>query len=118
MIFCPKKDTFDYNSYEELSRIEGNALTLTRRGLSSIIPRIYDPTGLLQPFILKGILILRQAWVYRSNDGEALGWDNKLPEEIKNRWLKWLKDTMLMKHQSIKLTDVFKGLKQYQVETM
>ena len=59
MTFCPKTDIFNYNSYEELSRIEGKSLKLTKRGISSIIPRIYDPTGLLQPFILKGKLILQ-----------------------------------------------------------
>ena len=65
MTFCPKTDIFNYNSYEELSRLEGKALKLTKRGISSGIPRIYDPTGLLQSFILKGKLILQQTWVYR-----------------------------------------------------
>ena len=92
MTFCPKTDIFNYNSYEELSTLEGKALKLTKRGISSIIPRIYDPTGLLQPFILKGKLILKQTWVYRSKAGKDLGWDDKLPEEIKNRWLKWLNE--------------------------
>ena len=92
MTFCPKTDIFNYHSYEELSKLEGKALKLTKRGISSIIPRIYDPTGLLQPFILKGKLILQQTWVYRSKEGECLGWDSKLPEEIKNRWLKWLSE--------------------------
>ena len=83
MTFCPKTDIFNYSSYEQLSTLEGKALKLTKRGMSSIIPRIYDPTGLLQPFILKGKLILQQTWVYRSKDGKDLGWDDKLPEEIK-----------------------------------
>ena len=95
MTFCPKTDIFNYNSYEELSTLEGKALKLTKRGISSIIPRIYDPTGLLQPFILKGKLILQQTWVYRSKDGKDLGWDDKLPEEMKNRWLKWLNEINL-----------------------
>ena len=46
MTFCPKTDVFNYNSYEELSKLEGTALKMTKRGISSIIPRIYDPTGL------------------------------------------------------------------------
>ena len=92
MTFCPKTDIFNYNSYEELSTLEGKALKLTKRGISSIIPRIYDPTGLLQPFILKGKLILQQTWIYRSKDGKAFGRDDKLPEEIKNRCVKWLNE--------------------------
>ncbi len=65
MTFCPKTDVFNYSSYEKLSQLEGKALKMTKRGISSIIPKIYDPTGLLQPFILKGKLILQQAWTYR-----------------------------------------------------
>ena len=60
--------------------------------MSSIIPRIYDPTGLLQPFTLKGKLILQAALVHKNKDDKSLGWDDQLPEEIKNRWLKWIKE--------------------------
>ena len=79
MTFCPKTDIFDYKSYEELSTLEGKALKLNERGISSMVPQIYDTTGLLQPFILKGKLILQQNRVYRSKDGKDLGWDDKLP---------------------------------------
>ena len=108
--FCPKTDVFNYNSYEELSKLEGKALKLSKRGISSIIPRIYDPTGLLQPFILKGKLILQQCWVYRSKEGEGLGWDDKLPEEIRNRWLKWLNEIKEAAKFQVNRY-IFKGLK-------
>ena len=52
MKFCPKTDIFNYHSYEELSKLDGKALKLTKIGILSIIPRIYDLTVLLQPFIL------------------------------------------------------------------
>ena len=70
MTFCPKTDMFNYHSYEELSKHEGKALKPTKRGISSIIPRTYDPTGLLQPFIIKDKLFLQQTWVYRSKEGK------------------------------------------------
>merc|ERR1711989_150130 len=110
MSWIPRTYMFDYHSYESLSELEGKVLKLTKRGISSIIPRIYDPTVLLQPFILKGKLILQQTWVYRSKDGKDLGWDDKLPEEIKNRWLKWLNE---IKEASKFQVDryIFKGLK-------
>ena len=59
----PRSDIPNYSSYEELSKLEGKVLKPTKRGISSIIPRIYDPTGLLQPFLIKGKLILQQTWV-------------------------------------------------------
>ena len=40
MTFCPKNDIFNYNSYEELSKLEGAALKMTKGGMSSIISRI------------------------------------------------------------------------------
>ena len=92
MSWVPKTDIFDYHSYESLSQLEGKTLKLTKRGVSSVIPRIYDPTGLLQPFILKGKLILQSAWVHKDKNNKSLGWDDQLPDEIKNRWLKWIKE--------------------------
>ena len=56
MSWTPKTDVRNQNSYESLSQLEGKALKLTKIGISSVIPIIYDPTGLLQPFILKGKL--------------------------------------------------------------
>ena len=90
MSWTPKEDMLHYNSYAELSKLNGKALKLTKRGISSVIPRIYDPTGLLQPFIVKGKLILQAAWIYKDEKGNSLGWDDALPEEIKTKWLKWI----------------------------
>ena len=53
MSWIQMTDMFDYHCYESLSELKGKALKLTRRGISSIIPQIHDPTGLLEAFILK-----------------------------------------------------------------
>ncbi len=90
MSWTPKDDTLRYNSYEGLSN--DKTLKNTKRGISSVIPRIYDPTGLLQPFIIKGKLILQSAWTYKTPDGKSLEWDDLLPEEMRNRWLKWVQE--------------------------
>ena len=49
-----KTDIFNFHSYKELSELDGIALKLMKRGVSFIIFRTYDPTGLLQPFMIKG----------------------------------------------------------------
>ena len=51
MSWTPKTDKLNYNSYEALSKLEGKALKLTKSGISSVILRIYDPTGLLLSLI-------------------------------------------------------------------
>ena len=81
MSWTPKNDTLHYNSYEGLN--SDKTLKNTKRGIASVIPRIYDPTGLLQTFIIKGKLILQSAWTYKTSDGKSLEWDAPLPEEIK-----------------------------------
>ena len=90
MSWTPKEDILHYSTYAELS--SDTKLKQTKRGISSVIPRIYDPTGLLQPFIIKGKLILQAAWTQTNKSGKPLGWDDPLPEEIKNKWLKWIEE--------------------------
>ena len=47
----------------------------TRRGMLSTISSIYDPLGLISPFVLRAKMILKQLC------SEKLGWDEEIPEE-------------------------------------
>ena len=49
---------------------------MTRRGLLSIISSVYDPLGLVAPFLLQGRLLNQD--LRRAN----LGWDEVIPEKI------------------------------------
>lgn len=90
MTWPPKKDIFHFNSYQNLGTEKSPKLT--KRGMASLIPSIYNPAGLLQPFIIQGKLILQGAWVYKNAQDKTLDCDDKLPEDIRNRWLKWIND--------------------------
>ena len=90
MSWTPKEDIFHYKSYKDLATEKPPKRT--KRGISSVIPSIYDPVGFLQPFIIKGKLILQQTWMYKNKEGKSLDWDDKLPEEINNQFQKWLED--------------------------
>ena len=90
MTWSPKEDMFHYKTYENME--EDRPKKLTKRGISSLIPSIYDPTGLLQPFIVQGKIILQSAWTYKDKKGKSLNWDDTLPDEIKEPWMKWIKD--------------------------
>ena len=57
----------------------------TKRGVLSAIITIFDPIGLLPPFILKAKLLLQSMW--RLN----IGWDDKLPPLQAEYWEEWLK---------------------------
>lgn len=58
----------------------------TRRGVLSTIASLYDPLGLLSPFILQGKQILQEICC------ESLDWDTPLPEDLQCKWRTWLKD--------------------------
>ena len=49
---------------------------MTRRGMLSIISSIYDPLGLLSPYLLKGKKMLQNLWY------DSLGWDEEIPENV------------------------------------
>ncbi|XP_067945257.1 uncharacterized protein [Watersipora subatra] len=55
----------------------------TRRGILSVVSQIYDPLGLLAPFLLQGKMIMQRACK------ESEKWDDDVPEDIANDWNRW-----------------------------
>ena len=90
MSFNPSKDELHFSNYKNI--IQEKQPLNTKRGISKIIPSIYDPNGLLQPFILKGKLILKKTWKYTKPNGEKLSWDEDLPLEIQKEFEKWMRE--------------------------
>ena len=58
----------------------------SRRQILSVIASLYDPLGLLAPFILVGKVVLQQMCHLNC------GWDDPVTGELKDRWNKWLSD--------------------------
>lgn len=57
----------------------------TRRGILSTVSQIYDPLGLLSPFILQGRIVMQKAC------SEGKPWDEDVTPELKEEWLSWTK---------------------------
>ena len=74
--WCIESDTLQF-------RIELKDKPLSRRGILSTVSSIYDPLGLVAPVILQGKRILQEL----CRDG--VGWDDKVPEDIRPRWERW-----------------------------
>ena len=83
--WCVESDTFRF-------RITLNDKPSTRRGILSTVSSIYDPLGLVSPFLLTGKRILQELCK------ETRGWDDPIPEDIEVRWHKW-------KHELLTLSD-------------
>lgn len=56
---------------------------LTKRGVLSGVASIFDPLGFVAPFVLSGKTILQSCCK------EKLGWDDALPEKLRNAWKSW-----------------------------
>ncbi|XP_068987481.1 uncharacterized protein [Bombus flavifrons] len=53
---------------------------VTKRSMSSVIARIYDPLGLLAPVIVKAKILLQRVWALK------IDWDESLPAELHTEW--------------------------------
>jgi hypothetical protein len=62
----------------------------TRRSSISTICSIYDPLGICGPGLLPAKMILQAACK------RNLQWDDELPEDLRNSWLKWRQELQLL----------------------
>ena len=58
--------------------------TSTKRGILSIITKIFDPLGFLSPILLTAKIIQQDLWK------AELGWDDIAPADILKRWNSWV----------------------------
>lgn len=73
----PKNDVFIFNwSFDKDNK------ELTKRSLLSQISKLYDPLGWLSPVTVSAKLLFQKVWLSKLN------WDDVLPEELQNEWLK------------------------------
>ena len=56
----------------------------TKKSIASVIARLYDPLGLISPFVLQARKFLR--WACK----QKLSWKKPLPPAMKQEWEQWL----------------------------
>ena len=61
MSYVPEEDIFTFEPY---NKILEKSIPMTKRGVSSVIPTIYDVSGHIEPYILKGTAILSKIWAF------------------------------------------------------
>ena len=74
--WCIESDTLQF-------RITMQDKPPTRRGILSTVSSVFDPLGLVAPFILGGKQILQEL----CRDG--VGWDDEVPDKLRSEWEKW-----------------------------
>ena len=56
---------------------------LSRRGILSTVSSMFDPLGLVSPFILVEKQILQELC------GDGVGWDDEVPDKLRPKWEEW-----------------------------
>lgn len=68
---------------------------VTRRTILSIAQRVFDPIGFTCPVSLCPKLLLQQCWAMKG------GWDEEVPDDVKNAFLAWLQKLPLLEEVKI-----------------
>lgn len=77
VVWCTQTDTFRFE-------VNIHKKEPTRRGILSTVSSLYDPLGLVAPFIVKGKSILQAMC------RNKLDWDDSLPPALVEEWEAWL----------------------------
>lgn len=82
---------------------------VTKRHIASSLGKVYDILGLYAPFTVSGKIILRRLWELK------IGWDEPIPDELKDAWLTWSSQLDLLKAHSVKRRYSARKTKSYQL---
>jgi hypothetical protein len=91
--WCIESDTLQF-------RVIVKNNVMTRRGILSTVSSVFDPLGLIAPVVLRGKNILQAMC------RDKLGWDDPLPEYLRNLWERWILELPLL--ENIKVNRCFK----------
>ena len=72
-----QRDTF-------IVEIPTESQCLTKRNILKTLASIYDPLGFISHVLLIGKILFRNVCDLR------IRWDNEIPQEIENKWVKWV----------------------------
>ena len=75
-----KDDTFEFDTINNLK-------PATRRGILSMVSTMFDPLGIVSPFLLPAKLLLQELC------RQKVGWDEKIQDTLEQQWKCWL-DTL------------------------
>lgn len=89
MIWDVINDTISINGDRIGKKAKSSATT--KRGVYSTTAQVFDPLGLLSPFVFLCKILVRDIWK------ENIGWDDPLPKGLAFRWDKWRSELHLVK---------------------
>ncbi|XP_037778187.1 uncharacterized protein LOC119574962 [Penaeus monodon] len=70
-------------------------LVSTKRAVLSLIAKLFDPLGLISPFVMYAKILFQDIWRL------GLDWDEVLPKELQNKFQNWVKSIAALKYWKI-----------------
>ena len=70
--------------------------SLTQRFVLSLVSKVFDPIGLVAPFIVGARLLLKDIWRVKGQQ-----WDEELPQDMVQRFLAWSADLTMLENIKI-----------------
>ena len=67
----------------------------TKREVASLAAKLFDPIGLIAPFLVRSKLILQSLWT------KGVGWDEEIPMEVSLKWNQWIQELSELEHLHI-----------------
>ena len=90
MVWDPKEDVFGFCGVEV-----ADDLVVTKRVILSVVSRLYDPFGFCGPFTMYAKILMQDTWMLN------LGWDEDVPQELLNRFRRWVSDLHVVRAWTI-----------------
>ncbi|XP_062704268.1 uncharacterized protein LOC134286640 [Aedes albopictus] len=92
IVWLPEEDVFMFAlSFRQDIRIliEG-VLVPSKREMLRVVMSVYDPLGLVAAFVIHGKVLIQDVW------RAGVDWDQRVPQDIFNRWKLWLETLLKM----------------------
>ena len=89
-----EEDVFTWAADDD-TLVQTRGKAITRRGILSAVSSLFDPLGMIAPFIMKAKLLLQELC------RKKLQWDEEISELEKKQWLRWLNDLSKLKEVKV-----------------
>ncbi|XP_055585492.1 uncharacterized protein LOC129738331 [Uranotaenia lowii] len=87
MLWNPSEDELGFSTQmsKEVTTMLENETRPTKRQILRCVMTLFDPLGILAPFIIHGKVLIQDLW------RAGTDWDNQASDEIYEKWTKWIK---------------------------
>ena len=81
--WSPREDVLIFDQFGDLATSNED----TKTSVASLLAKIFDPLGLVSPFVLKARKVMKETFIQKIN------WKESLSSELLDPWHEWVEDT-------------------------